>query len=56
MHGNGTYLKPVRRRAAYPTRPDPVPDVPRREPPRQAQPVYDSHALDPDVERPKWEA
>ena len=40
-----------------PTLPDPVPDVPRRPPPRQARPaqrpVYDPHAFYPDEDAPE---
>ena len=42
------------------TLPDPVPDVPKRPPPRQARPaqrpVYDPHAFYPDEEGPEFGA
>ena len=51
MHGSGTYIR-IRFGGGLPTLPDPVPDVPKRPPSRQAQsaqrPVYAPHAFYPD--------
>ena len=46
--------------AGVPAMPDPVPDVLKRPPPRQARPaqrpVYDPHAFYPDEEGPEFGA
>ncbi len=59
MHGNGAYIR-IRFGGGLPTLPDPVPDVPKRPPPRQARPaqrpVYDPHAFYPDDEGPEFGA
>jgi hypothetical protein len=59
IHGSGAYIR-IRFGGGLPTLPDPVPDVPRREPPRVARPtqrpVYDPHAFYPDEEGPEWGA
>ena len=56
MHGGGAYIR-IRFGGGAPTLPDPVPDVPRRPPPRQARPaqrpVYDPHAFYPDEDAPE---
>ncbi|RYF16319.1 MAG: hypothetical protein EOO77_12545 [Oxalobacteraceae bacterium] len=48
MHGNGAYIW-IRFGGGLPTLPDPVPDVPKPNPPRQMRPVkkriYDPHAF-----------
>lgn len=48
MHGSEAYIR-IRFGGRVPTLPDPVPDVPKRPPPRQARPtqrpVYDPHAF-----------
>jgi len=38
MHGSGPYIR-IRFGGDAPTLPDPVPDVPKRLPPRQARPA-----------------
>ena len=57
MHGNGAYIR-IRFGGGLPTLPDPVPDVLKRPPPRQARPaqrpVYDPQAFYPDEEGPEW--
>jgi len=59
MHGSGAYIR-IRFGGGAPTLPDPVPDVPKRPPPRQARPaqrpVYDPHAFYPDEEGPEFGA
>ena len=59
MHGSGAYIR-IRFGGGVPTLPDPVPDVPKRPPPRQARPaqrpVYDPHGFYPDEEGPEWGA
>jgi hypothetical protein len=59
IHGSGAYIR-IRFGGGLPTLPDPVPDVPRREPPRQmcpaTRPVYDPHAFYPDEEGPEFGA
>jgi hypothetical protein len=59
IHGSGAYIR-IRFGGGLPTLPDPVPDVPRREPPRQMRPaqrpVYDPHAFYPDEEGPEFGA
>lgn len=59
MHGSGAYIR-IRFGGGLPTLPDPVPDVPKRPPPRQARPVqrpvYDPHAFYPDEEGPEFGA
>lgn len=59
MHGNGAYIR-IRFGGGLPTLPDSVPDVPKRQPPRQARPaqrpVYDPHAFYPDEEGPEFGA
>jgi len=59
MHGSGAYIR-IRFEGGMPTLPDPVPDVPKRPPPRQARPaqrpVYDPHAFYPDGNGPEWGA
>jgi hypothetical protein len=48
MHGSGAYIR-VRFGGGVPTLPDPVPDVPKRPPARQARPaqrpLFDPHAF-----------
>jgi len=57
MHGNGAYIR-IRFGGGLPTLPDPVPDVPKCPPPRQARPaqrpIYDPHAFYPDEEGPEF--
>jgi hypothetical protein len=59
IHGSGAYIR-IRFGGGLPTLPDPVPDIPRREPPRQmrpaTRPVYDPHAFYPDEEGPEFGA
>jgi hypothetical protein len=59
MHVSGVDIR-IRFGGGVPTLPDPVPDVPKRPPPRQARPaqrpVYDPHVFYPDEEGPEWAA
>jgi len=59
MHGSGAYIR-IRFGGGVPTLPDPVPDVPKRPPPRQARPaqrpIHDPHEFYPDEEGPEWGA
>ncbi|MEG8045722.1 HIRAN domain-containing protein [Sphingomonas aerolata] len=59
MHGSGAYIR-IRFGGGAPTLPDPVPDVPKRPPPRQARPaqrpIYDPHAFYLNKEGPEFSA
>ena len=59
IHGSGAYIR-IRFGGGLPTLPDPVPDVPKPQPPRQMRPaqrpVYDPHAFYPDEEGPEFGA